>query len=254
MFHILRRIRHSLLETNRFRKYALYAVGEIALVMIGILLALQVNNWNEGRKQKAEETAILYDLLNEFKSNHDKFIGFYNYKRDIKEKWDEYLDQISNLSAPPERRAIKRPNNGAIEFNPSQSVINSILSSGKLDILSDDSLKYELSNWGNVINEFKEIERRHVNHVEGALRNYEFENRVIEVYAGPNWSFESPFYKNYSSRELNSRMLTINEDLEYQNILLLNYMWLKLSIQRSENLDRNFEKVINLIQTQIKSR
>jgi hypothetical protein len=44
---------------NNFRNYLLYAFGEIALVMIGILLALQVNNWNEGRKQQKELASIL---------------------------------------------------------------------------------------------------------------------------------------------------------------------------------------------------
>lgn len=42
------------MEQNKTRRYILYAIGEIALVMIGILLALQVNNWNEGKKTKAE--------------------------------------------------------------------------------------------------------------------------------------------------------------------------------------------------------
>jgi hypothetical protein len=41
------------------RKYILYAVGEIGLVLIGILIALQINNWNEGRKKDAM-TAIIY--------------------------------------------------------------------------------------------------------------------------------------------------------------------------------------------------
>jgi hypothetical protein len=44
---------------NNIKSYLLYAFGEIALVMIGILLALQVNNWNEGRKQKQELSSIL---------------------------------------------------------------------------------------------------------------------------------------------------------------------------------------------------
>jgi hypothetical protein len=44
---------------NNIKSYLLYAFGEIALVMIGILLALQVNNWNEGRKQKQELNSIL---------------------------------------------------------------------------------------------------------------------------------------------------------------------------------------------------
>lgn len=59
------------MEQNKFRSYFFYAVGEIALVMIGILLALQVNNWNEEKKQdQASEallTAIQKDILTDIK-------------------------------------------------------------------------------------------------------------------------------------------------------------------------------------------
>ena len=50
MLTFLRKIRRSLNESGSTQKYLLYALGEILLVMIGILLALQVNNWNERRK------------------------------------------------------------------------------------------------------------------------------------------------------------------------------------------------------------
>ena len=48
--------------TNSFKKYFLYAIGEVILVMVGILLALQVNNWNEWRKDRAREKEILEEL------------------------------------------------------------------------------------------------------------------------------------------------------------------------------------------------
>jgi len=51
---------------KRLRHYLTYALGEIALVMIGILLALQVNNWNEGKKTLAQEKRILNALHKEF--------------------------------------------------------------------------------------------------------------------------------------------------------------------------------------------
>lgn len=65
MLHFLRRIRRSLISTGATRKYLLYAVGEILLVMIGILLALQVNNWNEERKLRAIEIEILVDIVSD---------------------------------------------------------------------------------------------------------------------------------------------------------------------------------------------
>jgi len=50
----------------------LYAVGEIGLVVIGILIALQINNWNEHRKMQLQEQGFIKGLEIEFKINHDR--------------------------------------------------------------------------------------------------------------------------------------------------------------------------------------
>ncbi|WP_445386531.1 DUF6090 family protein [Robiginitalea sp. IMCC44478] len=68
MIAFFRRIRQQLIFKNHLSRYLLYAIGEIALVMIGILLALQVNNWNEERKQKQEEQVLLANLLKDLES------------------------------------------------------------------------------------------------------------------------------------------------------------------------------------------
>jgi len=52
MINFFRRIRKRLAEDNKPLKYLRYAIGEIVLVVIGILIALQINNWNERRKDK----------------------------------------------------------------------------------------------------------------------------------------------------------------------------------------------------------
>ena len=62
MIKFFRRIRQKLLSENKFSKYLVYALGEILLVMIGILLALQVNNMNERRKAKEFERKMLSEL------------------------------------------------------------------------------------------------------------------------------------------------------------------------------------------------
>ena len=62
MFRFLRHIRQDLAEGHTLPKYLPYAVGEVLLVMLGILLALQVNNWNENRQQRKQELEILNDL------------------------------------------------------------------------------------------------------------------------------------------------------------------------------------------------
>ena len=57
------------MEKNKTGKYLKYAIGEIILVVIGILIALQINNWNEYRKDRNREQAILKNLQIDFQTN-----------------------------------------------------------------------------------------------------------------------------------------------------------------------------------------
>ncbi len=65
MIKLFRKIRQNLLLKNKTGKYLKYAFGEIVLVVIGILIALQINNWNEGRKVDGE----ILKALTEIRSN-----------------------------------------------------------------------------------------------------------------------------------------------------------------------------------------
>ena len=62
MIRFFRILRKRLLTENRIGKYLLYAVGEIVLVVIGILIALSINNWNEAKKNRLQEIAILNNI------------------------------------------------------------------------------------------------------------------------------------------------------------------------------------------------
>lgn len=69
MINFFRKIRYKLAQENQFLKYGRYAVGEILLVVIGILIALQINNWNENRKTAKQEIKILKELKNDLETN-----------------------------------------------------------------------------------------------------------------------------------------------------------------------------------------
>ena len=62
MINVLRRIRQKMIKENTFSKYLMYAIGEIILVVIGILIALQINNWNEARKATIQEITLLKNI------------------------------------------------------------------------------------------------------------------------------------------------------------------------------------------------
>jgi len=76
MIKFFRKIRQKLLSENKFNKYIVYAIGEIILVVIGILIALQINNNNEAAKNKEKEKIILKEILT---SLNNDFKGFDNF-------------------------------------------------------------------------------------------------------------------------------------------------------------------------------
>lgn len=69
MFKFFRSIRQNLINENKTAKYLKYAVGEIVLVMVGILLALQVNTWNQNRLLRIEEKEVIKRLLIDFEAD-----------------------------------------------------------------------------------------------------------------------------------------------------------------------------------------
>ena len=69
MIKFFRKIRQQLLSQNKLSKYILYAIGEIVLVVIGILIALSINNWNECRKDRIMEREVLGQLSESLTKN-----------------------------------------------------------------------------------------------------------------------------------------------------------------------------------------
>ena len=67
MMKFFRKIRYNLMEQNKTAKYFKYAIGEIILVVIGILIALQINNWNEHKKEQKQEQIYLQNLQEDLK-------------------------------------------------------------------------------------------------------------------------------------------------------------------------------------------
>ena len=69
MINFFRKIRKKMADDNKPLKYMRYAIGEILLVVIGILIALQINNWNQNRITSARESLLLKEINTEFKFN-----------------------------------------------------------------------------------------------------------------------------------------------------------------------------------------
>ncbi|MGZ0016360.1 DUF6090 family protein [Yeosuana sp. AK3] len=74
MIKFFRKIRRKLLSEGKTTNYLKYAIGEIVLVVIGILIALQINNWNENRKEKIQERKVLVELKKSLENNCNEMI------------------------------------------------------------------------------------------------------------------------------------------------------------------------------------
>ena len=73
MANFFRKIRKNIAEDNRPLKYLRYAVGEIILVVIGILIAVQINNWNEGQKRSKLKQTYVENLINDLTKKKCRF-------------------------------------------------------------------------------------------------------------------------------------------------------------------------------------
>jgi hypothetical protein len=89
MISFLRKIRQKLLAENRVTRYLVYAIGEIFLVVIGILIALQINNWNEERKHQIKLLNIYSLIYNDIENDIQDLqrnLAYYNEKKSVFEK------------------------------------------------------------------------------------------------------------------------------------------------------------------------
>ena len=147
MIKFFRKIRERLLSENKFSKYLIYAIGEIILVVIGILIALQINNWNENRKERKVEKVILTDIkkdLIQTKLNLMKNVSYH--KKQIK-TYNEILHNLETTKIYNDSLALKF---GELIFWPSPyltiaSYENLKLDKG-IDIILNDSLKIQIIN------------------------------------------------------------------------------------------------------------
>ncbi|MCW5516022.1 DUF6090 family protein [Muriicola sp. Z0-33] len=92
MISFFRRLRQRLLSENRFSKYLMYAIGEILLVVVGILLALQINNWNQERIQAKELDGLMKSISSAIQSD----VKYLNYIRTARENMGQHADSIFN--------------------------------------------------------------------------------------------------------------------------------------------------------------
>ncbi|WP_273565668.1 DUF6090 family protein [Maribacter halichondriae] len=142
MAKVFRRIRQKLLTENKFSKYLLYAIGEIALVVIGIIIALQINTWNNGKIERQEEKKSylnikrqLIDDKNELikvKGDNKNYAAIYEYGNKIIMAQDRTkTDSLTHVAIGLSQYS---------DFHSSGNIYETLVNSGELKLLKNSEI------------------------------------------------------------------------------------------------------------------
>ncbi len=150
MIKFFRRIRQQLLADNKTGKYLKYAIGEIVLVMIGILLALQVNNWNQNANEQYKIKEYAVSLIQDLESDIKMIRG-------IHQQNEEIVVRIDSLSTYSRNRKIEDFSNLTLLYftlnkphRPyvwNRTTITELINSGNLGLIKNDSLSKMISEY-----------------------------------------------------------------------------------------------------------
>ena len=224
-------------------RYLKYAIGEIILVVIGILIALQINNWNEKRKSQAELNLILANLTKEFRANQKDLQNVQSSLKWTRNRGKTVLDLIGRDSTLAKDSLNRIIENSLFFTNwiPSNYVLTELNNAGKIGLIQNDSLTKLLFKWEQQIETINNWNRRLEERSEA----------VIDI-----------IKKKGSTRNLNFQQLAISEsslggnnqsllrDIEFENEVNQKVFYTRL-------MEEEFEitgNIIDQILEQIKMR
>ncbi len=201
MLKFFRNIRKNLLAEGKTTKYFKYAIGEIFLVVIGILIALQISNWNENRKLKQQERSYYCKISEDLSSD---LLNLERSKISLEERivvLDRFL--INLLKIQDDKSVLLNDYLAAVRsyrFIPSKAAIVDVTSSGKLENLKNQELK------NSILNYYAEVDH--------AMQIIEVNIDLLTSVSGysSNTDFgiqEVPFYKNAYSKELQGLLKSV---------------------------------------------
>ena len=163
MIKFFRKIRQKLLSENKFTSYLLYAIGEIVLVVFGILIALQINNWNQDRIYNKEREYLISELLDEFENNLGHINKVSSINESIIARSDTIIEALTKLKFPGDEKRLSEllVGRGVVNiatYNPSEGMLNSMSNTSNFQHINDKSLRRNLLNWSGYVKDMKENE------------------------------------------------------------------------------------------------
>lgn len=260
MIKLFRNIRQNLLAEGKTSKYLKYAIGEIILVVIGILIALQINTWNDLRKEHSKEQKILMELQSQFKDNLAQIENKMQQRNLIikgSKKGLELMD-TKNMVPMDTLTAILSPILLSPTFDP---IDNEIMTAENLQLIKNDSLRHYLNTFSSGIDDFKDQESEWVD----IYRNIIVEN-LIDL--GISRDVQVSFFLNSDNLEyINDKSMiedinlngskslpTVEHILSDKKLegILANAVFLNITLNwESEGYRKKIKTILNLIENEI---
>jgi hypothetical protein len=150
MLRFFRTIRKKLIEEDNVRTYLLYAIGEIFLVVIGILIALQINNWNENRKDRQEETRLLTSIQMDLQRDIEQLTGIIGQAQVRQAQADSILLLLYQEPSPDMDEFI-RLNRSSIafenHFQVNSGTFDESQSAGSVKLIRNDGIRQQIFSY-----------------------------------------------------------------------------------------------------------
>ncbi len=217
MNKFFRNIRQNLLNQGKTSKYFKYAIGEIVLVVIGILIALQINNWNEDRKNRSLEDDYLIALQEDLISDS---VNVEIVRRSIQSHIDaaQLLIQFIDTGAIKDTISMKKAIIQAgflYFFNPTLSTYNDLVNSGNLGIIKNKVLKDMMDNYVSWLNQMTSREEWSKDFVWTIYGNYYRANYLVDGRIYVDYRIQND--KNLRKYHVNWEKM--RNDLEFKRLL-----------------------------------
>lgn len=224
MIKFFRKIRQNLLSENKFSKYLIYATGEIILVVVGILIALSINNWNESKKLNKEIISLSKSMISELGDDITAFDRAIILNDSVLNISAVIFDSISKTKSGNVRKLLFL-NNRYWDFRPNNAAYKSSVSSGFLPNY-DDSLEVKIINYYEkryTVLKIASLDQTHYARKVSDLLINEFPNyelsddvynmRALEI-IGKDHVFNTIWASNFSTGSLQQAMKETKEQAE----------------------------------------
>ncbi len=163
MTRFFRKIRFRLTQNKQFLKYSKYAVGEIALVVIGILIALQINNWNEKRHFVEAEKQVYRNLKRQLQEDSLIIESNVSFNRRFLEQYQYALEKLQQGDKVKED-TIARISKNLMEFSDfhqQRNLYSTLVSSGDDQLITNDDVLSSLQHLDETYVYINKLEEAH---------------------------------------------------------------------------------------------